>query len=98
LRFARAPKRTPDGAIVKQGFTAHFALVLTDKHWELEPGGKEPKEVASPQEWRIENPGLCCITSLPIAIRYVAEMRDKSKDPAIRKNADRTLVKLKSLR
>lgn len=97
LRFEVAPKKTPDGGIIREGFTADYHLVLTDKHWKLHSGEREAREVVGPPEWKIEHSPTCCITSLATAIRYVTEMQAKTKDPAIRKNASRTLAKLKSL-
>ena len=48
--------------------------------------------------WRIQGPIPNPNMSVESAIRYVEQLRDDSKDAAIRKNADRTLVTLKRLR
>lgn len=52
--------------------------------------------------WRIEGPQTQGPPPLPwttvnTAIRYVLEMRDKTTDPAIKKNANHTLAKLMTL-
>lgn len=49
-------------------------------------------------EWKIEGPRHVRTATIPVAIRYVTEMRDQSNDPAIRRNADRTIAALKRLR
>jgi hypothetical protein len=49
-------------------------------------------------EWRFERPppGLPW-TTVNTAIRYVLEMRNKTSDPAVKRNADKTLVELMKL-
>ncbi len=96
LRFEPALKGAPGGGIIKEGATADYSLVLAEKHWEVEPDGRELKEATGAPQWRIESSQVGTI-SLATAIRYVTEMRDKSTDPAIRKNAEQTLTKLKKL-
>lgn len=68
-----------------------YRLTLTDKHWEPGHVGEPAKEVAGALEWRIEGPASIVWITRESAIKYVKEMRDKSKDPVIRTNADKTL-------
>jgi hypothetical protein len=50
-----------------------------------------------PMEWQIkDSPGLPW-TTVNTAVRYVLEMREKTDDPAIKKNADQTIAKLLQL-
>jgi hypothetical protein len=44
--------------------------------------------------WQIDGSPDLPWTTVNTAIRYVLEMRGKTKDPAIQKNADETLAKL----
>lgn len=72
-------------------------LFLSAKHWERAPDGKTEKEVVGPPEWRIEGrPSRSA--SVDAAIIYVTKMSAKTTDPAIKKNALRTLAVLKHSR
>jgi hypothetical protein len=51
-------------------------------------------KTASPQ-WKIEEPARVLWLNRETAIRYVAEMRDRTRDPLIKKNADRSLAALR---
>lgn len=72
-----------------------YHLVLTDKHWEAEPNG-QMKEVTGSSHWEIEGPLTWRWTTVEPAIRYVADMSEKSSDPVIKQNAERTIAILKS--
>jgi len=72
-------------------------LTLTDKHREQDSHSRLGKETIGAPEWRIEGAGNMLWISVDTAIRYVTEMRAKTSNPLIKKNADRTLAKLKSL-
>jgi hypothetical protein len=48
-------------------------------------------------EWKLEGPQRVRSATRLAAIKYVMEMRDKSTDPKIRKNADKTIEILKRL-
>lgn len=78
-----------------------YILLLSEKPWDWEaaPDGTRAKEFTGPLAWRIYrfDPSEPWI-SLDTAIRYVTEMRDKTTDPAIKKNADETLAILLKLR
>lgn len=71
-----------------------YRLTLTDKHWEIGPDGVTETEVSGPLAWRIENPEPVLWLTVGAAARYVREQRDKTSDPAIKKNADQTLAAL----
>ena len=75
-----------------------FDLVLTGKHWELNQDGGVGKEVTGPPEWRIDCSERALWVDVDAAIHYVTQLRDKTIDPAIKKNADQTLAKLLKLR
>lgn len=64
------------------------------------PDGKtllEKKEIAGTSIWQIDGPPPPAWVTVNAAIRYVLETGDKTTDPAIKKNAARTLAKLKKL-
>jgi len=93
-RIDSALRLLPSGLTPKSGIL--YDLVLTDKHWELGSNGQET-EVSGRPEWRIKQEDPVIWITVDTALRYVAEMRDKTKDPVIKKNADATLAKLKAL-
>jgi hypothetical protein len=69
-------------------------LVLTDRFVKWSPSGGEEKKGA--RRWRIT---LFALQSVDVeaALRWVAKTRDKSNDPVLRYNAERTITILKSL-
>jgi len=73
-----------------------FELILTDEPSQptsIQAGPPQPV----PTKWRIKgNPPEPHLT-VETAIRYIAELRDKTVDPVIKKNATRALIRLKSL-
>jgi hypothetical protein len=90
LRY-KPPDPRYDKAVVS------YHLVLIDKHWEFGPDGVTEKEVSGPLAWRIENPEPVIWLTVDTAVRYVKEVREKTTDLTLKKNADQTLTKLKSL-
>jgi DUF1680 family protein len=72
-------------------------LVYTNKHSEIGKNGETIREVTGPWEWKIEEPRIARWSTLDRAIEYVALMRDKTDDPIIKKNADKTIATLKRL-
>ena len=50
--------------------------------------------MTGPAAWQIEKTPALAWTTVNTAIRYVLEMRIKTNDPSIKKNADETLEKL----
>jgi hypothetical protein len=63
------------------------------------PSGNKAEEKVNPKVtyWQIKGSPGNPWTSVNTAIRYVLEMREKTTDPAIKKNADRTLTTLLKL-
>lgn len=45
--------------------------------------------------WKLDGPVPAPSVTVATAVRYVTELRDSTKDPAVRRNADRTLAILK---
>jgi len=78
-------------SLLREGTNVEYVLTLTDTQ------GVQTKQVAAAQEWKVEDAHPYCFITLATAIRYVTVMRDKATDPAIKKNADETLAKLKKL-
>jgi hypothetical protein len=81
---------------IKTGMLYHFVLAPT--HWTMFKSdgkaitGKEEK--SGPVTWQIDDPPGPPWTTVNTAIRYVLEIRNKTTDPVIKKNADETLLKL----
>lgn len=62
------------------------------------PDGKVMKEVPFGDEWRLEVPAQTLPwATVNTAIRYVLEVRNKTTDAAIRRNANKTLEELMKL-
>lgn len=74
-------------------------LTQTKHYWEPAPDGKV-KEVTGLPQWRIKpsSVGAMVFLETDTAIRYVREMRQKATDPAIRRNADKTIATLSRYR
>jgi hypothetical protein len=79
----------PSGSIM---VVESFSLVFV--HRRPESGGASAASDSA--EWKIEGPSVRA-ASIPAAIKYVQEARDKSNDPDVRSNADRTIAALKLL-
>lgn len=98
LRFQSARDIEPESGLVRNGLSVSYSVVLTDRFSELKPNGQKPIEVTNGPEWRIENFQAGLLIDVQTAIRYVTEIRDKSNDPVIKKNAAATLAILKKLK
>ena len=72
-----------------------FSLVCVGQP--SDAGKVEAADLSCAGEWRLAGPQQFRVATIPVAIRYVSEMRDKSSDPMIRKNANRTIAILKNL-
>jgi hypothetical protein len=90
---------SPSDSTVETRSMYKYNLVLTDANRKLVTDEKITKEVNGPFEWRIEGaqPAEMHIT-VDTAIRYVTQMRDKAKDPIVKRNADKALAMLRSYR
>jgi hypothetical protein len=74
-----------------------FKLVFTSKRWERDANGLT-REIAEPSSrWMIDHSDDHLISNVVAAIRYVNHQRDHATDPSIKRNADQTLLKLRSL-
>jgi hypothetical protein len=85
---------TPPPAVNARRNIGVYYLTVTDKHWELEPNG-QMKEVIGPLHWEIEGPQTWRWTTVGPAIKYVSQMSEKSSDPLVKQNAERTISILK---
>jgi hypothetical protein len=77
-----------------------FHLILVPEYAPVYgPDGKTvvSKKPTGSQWWQIQGPRGLPWTTVNTAIRYVLDMRDKTTDPSIKKNADETLAKLMKL-
>ena len=97
LRY-RPPKRSPPFDVPVTMTTFVFQLVYTNKHREVGTKGETIREITGPWEWKIEQPRMARWSTLGRAIEYVTQMRDKTDDPIIKKNADKTIATLERLR
>lgn len=59
---------------------------------------KQTITMTGPKQWRIEGPLAYRWATVNAAILYVMETRDKSKDPVLRQNAEKTLEALRKFR
>jgi hypothetical protein len=91
LRYMPPPKT----GFVKTGFLYHLVAVSAYSMM-YGPDGKtlvEKKPIGS-RVWQIQGSPGPPWTTVNTAIRYVLEMREKTTNPVIKKNADETLAKL----
>lgn len=78
-------------------FAQVFSLIYTDKHQDVDQQGNLIRETLGSWEWKIDFVLRERTASLDKAIQYVSEMQNKTTDPIIQKNAERTLRILKRL-
>lgn len=97
LRFRASPQHGPYGLEILKGPIVTFDLVLTDKHWEVNRDGGRSKELTTPPQWLIDCAERELWVNLDAATHYVKDMRDKTRDPGVKKNADEVLAKLMNL-
>jgi hypothetical protein len=73
-----------------------FHLEMAPAHWQTyELDGKTvAKEMTGPAGWQITDPQKVPWTTVNTAVRYVLEMRNNTRNPTIKKNADDTLSEL----
>jgi hypothetical protein len=72
-----------------------FSLVFVHQQSRTKGTG-EASEAPGLGEWKIEGHRVRTAT-VPVAIRYLTEMRDQSSDPVVRRNAAKTIAALKRL-
>jgi hypothetical protein len=99
LRLNILPRVGPHGVDILRGPYIPFHVVLTTKHWEFRPDGTVGSEITSSPQWLIdctENEDWVWVNEAA-AVRYVTEARNKTTDPAIKKNADAALATLAKL-
>lgn len=76
-----------------------YKLLLDDQYVAPAYSGQSAAgEFAGPSRWRIEDAPPEQWVSVTIAIKYVTQMRDSTRDPLIKANADKSLSILKGLR
>jgi hypothetical protein len=94
LRYAPPPKTDA----IKTGF--EYSLVAAPVyHMMYGPDGKTllEKRATGSYVWQIQGDQGRPVTTVNTAIRYVLEMREKTTDQVIKKNADHTLAQLLKL-
>lgn len=72
-----------------------FRLVYTSKHRDIGRNGETVRELTGPWEWKLVGPQTYRVATPARAVEYLALMRDKTDDPIIKKNADKTIPALK---
>ena len=87
-----APRSAPLNSIALNSIA-----VIGRYHLVLVKAGTSDSAVGNKTEWRIEGSQRRYAT-LDAAIRYVAMMRDRSSNPVVKKNAEKTLAILRRLR
>jgi len=85
-----------DAEFVKTGFLYHLVGVPAYSTM-YSSDGKVSKKPVGARFWQIQGPPGAPWTTVNTAIRYVLEMRAKTADPVIKKNADQTLAELMKL-
>jgi hypothetical protein len=93
LRFKPTPT---SGHEVRYGMDYSLTFAPSRTKMYAADGKTLLKEVEGLPEWRLGTPAETQLpwTSVNSAIRYVLERRNKTSDPAIKNNADRTIVTL----
>jgi len=93
LRFIQAPK-TDD---IKEW--EGYSLVFAPEHFRTIENGKlvQHEQTGKYKSWQIAHPLDVPFTTVNTAIRYVLEKREKTTDPVVKQNADKTLTALMKL-
>jgi hypothetical protein len=74
-----------------------YPLVFTNEHVDINENG-QTHVTTGDWQWKLEGPQRERWATLAPAIAYVRERRNQSTDPAIRRNANKTLAILKRLK
>jgi hypothetical protein len=85
LRFTSMGER---GTIVQRD----YKLLLDNKYMAPAYGDKPPSEFIGPSRWRIDETPPEQWLSINAAIKYVTQMRDSTRDLAVKGNADKSLA------
>jgi hypothetical protein len=89
MRVSRDPSsRSPKSAMA-------YKLIQSNKHWDPAPDGRTLNEVVGKPKWLIEGTGDTIWLTKETAIQYLTETRDSSKDPVLKRNADKAIASLK---
>lgn len=88
-------KPPPYGGSIMMG--GLFAMVRTHQQVGTDERDKTTGTIG-PEQWKIKGSQSVRFATIPAAIKYVEEIRDQSKDPVIRENANKTIAALKGLR
>jgi len=90
LRFTPAPQTNT----AKTPYL--YTFVLAARHFTIidQDGKTVTKEMTGSPEWTISSPRQPPWATVNTAIRYVLEMRSKTRDPVIQSNADKTVKAL----
>jgi hypothetical protein len=75
-----------------------YKLIFDNDYSSASAGSGAPSHVIGPSRWRIEEAPPQQWVSVATAIKYATQMRDATRDPAIRENADKTLATLSRYR
>jgi|SRR5579883_259951 hypothetical protein len=84
---------------IKSGEVFHLAKLPTH-YTTYKSDGRSlaiDKEIAGPPAWQITDQRGTPFTTVNTAIRYVLEMRNKTADPVLKRNADETIRRLLEL-
>ncbi len=93
MRFTSAPK----SGTAKTGLIFHLVLAPTYSVMYAPDGKTVEKKTRGNQVWQISEAPAEAWTTVNTAIRFVLEVREKSNDPDIKKNADETVIRLLKL-
>lgn len=103
LRFTAPPEHGNAGVAVVPDCWSSYKLVLSPWYWQQEGGGESKKPAgATPMRIVHSQVGVMfgpntILLDATTAIQYVTQAREKTADPAVRKDADVTLAMLKKL-
>lgn len=88
---------TPAGKNFLKSFILFNLLYVPESANDAQPSDNPAEKVPRSGHWLIADPNDTVVLTAKTATRYVTEMRDKSTDPIVKKNADATLAQLAKL-
>jgi hypothetical protein len=84
------------GTMVFEQVRGVFNLTLTNSYWKLRNDGKTLEQTNGAFQWRISDDQTNNVyLSLDTAMGYIARLRDETRDPIVKKNADKTIAVLR---